>query len=258
MPRLRSPRSVSPQRQTQASRPHSRNVSPSFADSTYSAVHAALSKRQVQVIDQSIDPLDSFIFFARQVHDLQSKLGNARDTIQQLKEQLNQNEADRRHLDQQSTSYKLQIDELRKQFDDTAHERDRSKNALESSHYERTNMEKIRLVSASSEQRSLIVRFFSVQTLNCQIDALRLECDRLQQSNTDLQRQREIVDEEKDDLQKDKIRQVKENERCIKVIENLENKISHMKQDVNELREQYHKEKLTKDVLAQEKHVLCK
>lgn len=79
----------------------------------------------------------------------------------------------------------------------------------------------------------------------------------MHQSNTDLQRQREIAEEEKDDLQKDKIRQVKENERCIKVIENLENKISHMKQDVTELREQYHKEKLTKDVLAQEKHVLC-
>lgn len=47
--RLRSPRSISPQRATQASRPHSRNVSPSFADSTFSAVHAALNKRQVQV-----------------------------------------------------------------------------------------------------------------------------------------------------------------------------------------------------------------
>ena len=82
-----------------------------------------------------------------QVHDLQTKLSNARDTIQQLKEQLNLSEADRRQLDQQATSYKLQIEELRRQFDDTAHERDRSKTALESSHYERTNMEKIRLVS---------------------------------------------------------------------------------------------------------------
>ena len=67
-----------------------------------------------------------------------------------------------------------------------------------------------------------------------------------------------MVDEEKEDLIKDRIRQVKENERCMKVIENLENKISQLKQDVNELREQYHKEKLTKDVLSQEKHVLCK
>jgi hypothetical protein len=31
-----------------------------------------------------------------------------------------------------------------------------------------------------------------------------------------------------------------------------------VKKDVTELREQYHKEKLTKDVLSQEKHVLCK
>jgi hypothetical protein len=42
------------------------------------------------------------------------------------------------------------------------------------------------------------------------------------------------------------------------MIENLENKISHFKKDVSELREQYHKEKLAKDVLAQEKLVLSK
>ena len=42
------------------------------------------------------------------------------------------------------------------------------------------------------------------------------------------------------------------------MIENLENKISQLKKDVTELREQYHKEKLSKDVLTQEKHVLCK
>ncbi|CAF1412145.1 unnamed protein product [Rotaria sp. Silwood1] len=53
--RLRSPRSNSPQRPTQASRPHSRNVSPSFADSTFSAVHAALNKRQVQVINHYLN-----------------------------------------------------------------------------------------------------------------------------------------------------------------------------------------------------------
>ena len=42
------------------------------------------------------------------------------------------------------------------------------------------------------------------------------------------------------------------------MIENLENKLSQLKTDVTELREQYHKEKLSKDVLEQEKHVLCK
>jgi chromosome segregation ATPase len=75
------------------------------------------------------------------------KVHNSRETIQQLKEQLNQSDAERRHLDQQSTTYKLQIDELRRQFDDTSNERDRSKTALETSNYERTNMEKIRLVN---------------------------------------------------------------------------------------------------------------
>lgn len=80
------------------------------------------------------------------VHDLQTKLTSARETIQQLKDQLNKNESDRRQIEQQATTYKLQIDELRRQFDDTATERDRSKSALESSHHERSHMEKIRIV----------------------------------------------------------------------------------------------------------------
>ncbi len=64
-----------------------------------------------------------------------------------MKDQLNQSDAERRHFEQQATTYKLQIDDLRRQFDDTANERDRSKNELQTSNYERTNMEKIRLVS---------------------------------------------------------------------------------------------------------------
>jgi predicted nucleic acid-binding Zn-ribbon protein len=67
------------------------------------------------------------------LHDLQTRLTGARDTNQQLKDQLNNSDAERRHFEQQATSYKLQIDELRRQFDDTANER--------------TNMEKLRLVS---------------------------------------------------------------------------------------------------------------
>lgn len=65
-----------------------------------------------------------------------------------MKDQLNHSESERRHLDQQAASYKLQIEELRRQFDDTANERDRSKTALETSNYERNNMEKIRIVSS--------------------------------------------------------------------------------------------------------------
>lgn len=144
---LRSPRSISPQRQLSGTVLRSRNVSPSFADSTFSAVHAALNKRQVQVKSNEF----CFLFKKKrilfQIHDLETKLTSSRETIQQLKEQLNHSDADRRHFEQQATTYKLQIDELRRQFDDTAHERDRSKTALESSHQERTNMEKIRIVS---------------------------------------------------------------------------------------------------------------
>jgi len=53
-------------------------------------------------------------------------LTSSRDTIQQLKRQLDESDSERRLLEQQSTGYKLKIDELRRQFDDTATERDRS------------------------------------------------------------------------------------------------------------------------------------
>jgi chromosome segregation ATPase len=170
---------------------------------------------------------------------------------------LNQSETERRLFEQQATNYKGQIDDLRRQFDNTSQDRDRSKTALETSNHERTNMEKIRIVNFSSFFFLLSLNNF-LKALNSQIDSLRSDCERLHQANTDLQRQRDILEEEKEDLQKDRIRQVKENERCIKVVENLENKISQLKKDVTELREHYHAEKLAKDVLTQEKHVLCK
>jgi vacuolar-type H+-ATPase subunit I/STV1 len=87
-------------------------------------------------------------WYSLKIHDLQTKLVNARDNVQQLKDQLNQTDAERRHFEQQATTLKLQNDELRRQCDDTVHERDRSKSALETSNHERTNMEKLRLVSS--------------------------------------------------------------------------------------------------------------
>lgn len=74
---------------------------------------------------------------------------------------MNQSDAERRQLDQKAASYKLQIDELRRQFDDTANERDRSKSALETSNFERTNMEKIRLVSHPLSLKDLLNEFDS-------------------------------------------------------------------------------------------------
>lgn len=102
-----------------------------------------------------------------QVHELQTKLTTARESIQQLKDQLNQSDAERRQLDQEKATYKLQLDELRRQFDDTAHERDRSKTALETSNYERSNMEKIRLVRWN---RSFFFRFVFFFFLNFYLD----------------------------------------------------------------------------------------
>ena len=55
---------------------------------------------------------------------------------------MNQSETERRLFEQQATTYKTQNDDLRRQYDNTTQERDRSKTALETSHHERTNMKK--------------------------------------------------------------------------------------------------------------------
>lgn len=85
---------------------------------------------------------------------MQTKLSSARETIHQLKDRLDQSDAERRQLDQQAATYKLQIEELKRQFEDTATERDRSKSALDLSNYERSNMEKVRLVSSLSLRKN--------------------------------------------------------------------------------------------------------
>lgn len=180
--RLGSPRSRSPIRRINSnnnnsgSRPASRTGSP-FADATFSAVQAALNKRQLQI------------------HDLKTKLDNSRDTNTAFKKQLDEADNEKRKLEQITNDLRLQIENIKRSADETSRERDHSKQQLETTAYEKSNLEKVRLALVN------------------QSESLRVECEKLQAANTELQRQRDQLEDEKDDIIKDKVRQVKENER---------------------------------------------
>lgn len=125
-----SPRSRSPLRkQLNGSRPGSRTGSP-FADATFSAVQAALNKRHLQI------------------HDLRTKLDNARESNSNLKRQLDEADNDKRKLEQITNDLRLQLENIKRSADETVRERDHSKQQLETTNYEKTNLEKVRQVFA--------------------------------------------------------------------------------------------------------------
>ncbi len=214
-----SPRSRSPcRRVNNNSRPSSRNGSP-FADATYSAVQAALNKRQLQI------------------HDLKTKLDAAREHNANYKKQLDDCDSEKKKFEQHANDLRLQLENIKRSADEFSRERDHSKQQLETTNYEKSSLEKTRMALVN------------------QIESLRTECEKLQAANSDLHRTRDQLDEEKEDILKDKLRQVKENERCYKVIEQLETKISGFKKELSDTKESLSRTKLERDVLAQDKQV---
>jgi rootletin len=213
-----SPRSRSPGKRQFGSRPASRCSSP-FADATFSAVQAALNKRQLQM------------------HDLKTKLDNCREANQSLKRQIDDLECDNRKYEQCVNDLRLQLENIRRSADETSRERDHSKQHLETVSYEKSNLEKVRMALVN------------------QTECLRIECEKLQAANTELQRQRDQLEDEKDDIIKDKLRQVKENERCYKVIEQLENKLSCLKKELSDFKEALSRVTLERDVVTQDKNI---
>ena len=123
-PRSRSPIKRSQQTFGSSSRPTSRCGSP-FADATFSAVQAALNKRQLQI------------------HDMKAKLDNSREVNQALKRQIDDIENDRRKFEQAANDLRLQLENVRRCADETSRERDQSKQQLETTAYEKSNLEKV-------------------------------------------------------------------------------------------------------------------
>ena len=142
-----SPRSRSPvKRQVNTSRPVSRTGSP-FADATFSALQAALYKRQLQVSKKKKKLLLSIVNLSYlQIHDLKTKLDNNRDINSNLKKTNDELENEKRRLEQQLNETRLQLEEIKRNADDYSREIDHSKHQLETTNYEKSNLEKVRMV----------------------------------------------------------------------------------------------------------------
>lgn len=132
-PRSRSPTKRGGMQQSSSfcnqngSRPTSRCGSP-FADATFSAVQAALNKRQLQV------------------HDMKTKLDNCRETNQALKRQIDEVDSEKKKFEQTANDLRLQLEHIKRSADETSRERDHSKQQLETTAYEKSNLEKVRMV----------------------------------------------------------------------------------------------------------------
>jgi hypothetical protein len=126
---------------------------------------------------------------------LKTKLDTSHENNSNLKNVIDEIQNDKRRLEQQLNETLLRMEEIKRHADDYSRERDHSKHQLETTNYEKSNLEKVRMALVN------------------QIESLRVECEKLQAANTDLQKQRDILEDEKEDTIKDKQRQIKENER---------------------------------------------
>ena len=93
-PRSTSPgRSSSPTKRTRSISPLGRSRSPAFADATFSAVQAALNKRQLQV------------------QELRAKLNASREQNSTLRKTMDERENDRRRLEQNIITLRDEVDD---------------------------------------------------------------------------------------------------------------------------------------------------
>ena len=63
-----------------------------------------------------------------------------------LKKQLDDADNERRKLEQLANDLRMQLENVRRSADETSRERDQSKMQLETSNYEKNNLEKVRQV----------------------------------------------------------------------------------------------------------------
>lgn len=63
-----------------------------------------------------------------------------------LKKQLDEADNEKRKLEQLANDLRLQLENIKRSADETSRERDHSKLQLETTNFEKTNLEKVRLV----------------------------------------------------------------------------------------------------------------
>ncbi|KAH8850723.1 Rootletin [Schistosoma japonicum] len=187
-----------------------------WADSTLSAVQAALHKRGLQV------------------SDLTAKLNNAKDQCDSIKHQLDDSENERRTLERQLMTLRAELDSVRREKEDMEREIKRITANVQTLDNERADLERLRS-NASDE-----------------IKSLQSELERVQNAYSELRKGKSTLEEELSCAQRDVERYLRESERCQRCIDALEERLSAEREEGTNLRSALQKAKLEAEIKAKE------
>ncbi|CAH8473751.1 unnamed protein product [Heterobilharzia americana] len=187
-----------------------------WADSTLSAVQAALHKRGLQV------------------SDLTAKLNTTKDQCDSIKRQLDDSENERRNLERQLIDMRTELDNVRREKEDMGREVKRITANIQTLGNEKADLER---------HRSNITE---------ELKSLQSELERVQNAYGELHKNRDTLEEELTCAQRDAERCLRESERSQRCIDTLEERLSAEREEGTNLRSALQKAKLEAEIKAKE------
>ncbi|XP_043519039.1 rootletin isoform X2 [Frieseomelitta varia] len=201
----------SPKRSTRS------NTVPAFAESTISAVQAALHKYQLTI------------------HELQVKLQTNKEQLQTTRKQCESAEENVKNLEKRAEELITELDAVRSHCSQLTQEKDMLQKGLDTVRIEKNALDKSRV------------------EINSMMESLNSDCEKLQKANNKLQKLCDNLEDEKLYLQSELNRLSKDIELRELNLRSEEDKCSKMREELLTLREELNKAYLTKDMLEQQK-----
>ncbi|XP_046406098.1 rootletin [Ischnura elegans] len=192
-------------------------TSPAFAESTISAVQAALHKHQLQI------------------HELQVKLQSSKEQLQVVKKQEETSEQAQQALEHKLSELTQELDKLHSECNSLNQDKDVLQKALDLCRSEKANLEKNR------------------QDINQMVETLNNDYEKIQKSNSKLQKLCDNLEDEKLFLQGELDRLNKDAEIREISLRTEEERCSRLREDLLTVREELNGALLAKDVLEQQR-----
>ncbi|XP_076662657.1 ciliary rootlet coiled-coil, rootletin isoform X2 [Andrena cerasifolii] len=193
------------------------NTIPAFAESTISAVQAALHKYQLTI------------------HELQVKLQSNKEQLSTTRKQCENAEENIKSLEKRVEELITELDAARSQCSQLNQEKDMLQKGLDTVRIEKNALDKSRV------------------ELNSMMENLNTDYEKLQKANNKLQKLCDNLEDEKLYLQSELGRVSKEAELRELNLHSEEDRCSKMREELLTLREELNKAYLTKDMLEQQK-----
>ncbi|KAK6626450.1 hypothetical protein RUM44_008923 [Polyplax serrata] len=191
--------------------------SPAFAESTISAVQAALHKYQLQI------------------HDCQVKLATNKDQHSNLKKQFDAACESQQNLMVQVSNLTNQLDLAKAEVSQLSQEKELLSKSLEGMKAEKSQLEKNKI------------------ELSAMLDSLNSDYDKLQKSQAKVQKMNDVLEDEKLFLQSEVDRLIKDGEMRERNLRAEEDRSSRMREELLTIREDINKAYLEKEMLQSQK-----